>query len=99
MLNGENIIDVNQIDEKQAKKLAAGDLGRELSKFPLLFAKAAFFGQRPSPKKPTKIRNGTIALIDLGKGPIGITCQHVIEGYRKYRDNFEEVLDRKKQWN
>ncbi len=80
------------MDEEKAKKLAAGDFGRELNKFPLLFAKAAFFGQRPSPKKPTEIKNGTIALIDLGKGPMGITCQHVIEGYREDRNNFEEVI-------
>ena len=75
----------------EAKKKAAGPLGREMSKFPLLFAKPAFFGQRPSPKRETKIINGTITLINLGKGNLGITCQHVIEFYRKYREDHEEV--------
>ena len=32
-------------EEGEAKKLAAGPLGKVLSKYPLLFAKAAFFGQ------------------------------------------------------
>ncbi|OEU68870.1 MAG: hypothetical protein BA867_11190 [Desulfobacterales bacterium S5133MH16] len=32
-------------EEEEAKKLAAGPLGKVLSKYPLLFAKAAFFGQ------------------------------------------------------
>lgn len=79
-------------EEEKAKKLAAGPLGKELSSFPLLFAKPAFFGQRPSPKRTTEVRNGTIALIDLGKGPMGLTCQHVIKGYREYREKYEGVL-------
>jgi hypothetical protein len=78
--------------EKKAKEMAAGPLGNKLSTFPLLFAKPAFFGQRPSAKRPTEIRNGTIALIDLGNGPLGITCQHVIQGYREHREKFEEVI-------
>lgn len=82
----------NPITEEEAKKLAAGPLGKEFSKFPLLFAKAVFFGQRPSPKTATKIKNGTITLIDFGKGPIGLTCQHVIKGYREYKENYEDVL-------
>jgi len=82
----------DQAAEKKAKEMAAGPLGKELSTFPLLFAKPAFFGQRPSKKRPTEIRNGTIALIDLGNGPLGITCQHVIQGYREYRENHDDVL-------
>lgn len=82
----------NEAANKKLKELAAGPLGKELSKIPLLYANAAFFGQKPSPKRPTKIFNGTIALIDLGKGPMGITCHHVIQGYREYRKKYEDVL-------
>ena len=82
-------------DEKkieEAKKLAAGPLGEEMSKFPLLFAKAAFFGQRPSKSRPTEFNNGTISLVDLGKGVLGITCHHVIAEYRARRRSFDDVV-------
>lgn len=66
---------------EDAKQLAAGVLGEKLAKFPLLFAKAAFFGQRPSKKRPSEISNGSVSLVDLGDGPLAITCEHVIAGY------------------
>jgi hypothetical protein len=66
---------------KNAKQLTDGALGEKLAKFPLLFAKAAFFGQRPSKNRPSKISNGTVSLVDLGDGPLAITCEHVIAGY------------------
>lgn len=68
---------------EEAKRAVAGPLGEKLAKFPLLFAKTVFFGQRPSRANPTEIRNGTITLVDLGTGPCGITCQHVVESYRR----------------
>jgi hypothetical protein len=67
---------------EEAKKLAAGPLGDQQARFPLRFAKAVFFGELPSKDRPVCIRNGTITLVDLGSGPIGITCAHVIETYR-----------------
>ena len=80
-------MDVHDADKvAQAKKLAAGPLGEALSKFPLLFAKVAFFGDRPSRNWPAKINNGTITLVDLGNGPLGLTCHHVLKEYRKVRD-------------
>lgn len=65
-----------------AIKLAAGPLGDQLARFPLRFAKAVLFGELPSRGKPVRIRNGTITLVDLGDGPIGVTCAHVIDAYR-----------------
>lgn len=65
----------------EAKQLAAGVLGEKLAKFPLLFAKATFFGQRPSKCRPSEISNGTVSLVDLGEGPLAVTCEHVIAGY------------------
>lgn len=72
--------------DEEAKRIAAGPLGEELSKFPLLFSAAAFFGNRPSRNQPVEINNGTITLINLGNGPIGITCHHVIQEYRNRRN-------------
>jgi hypothetical protein len=63
-----------------------------MASFPLLFAKAAFFGQRPSRARPTQVRNGTITLADLGGGPIGITCHHVLADYRRLRKELPDVV-------
>ena len=72
---------------EDAKKLAAGPLGQEVSKFPLRFAKPLFFGDQPTKDKPSNVNNGTVTLVDFGKGPIGITCAHVLSDYRgKLRD-------------
>ncbi len=68
---------------KEAKRLAAGDLGKELSKFPMRFAKAALIGDRPARNLFTKINNATVTLVNLGNGPILITCYHVLDFYRK----------------
>jgi len=77
---------------EEAKRAVAGPLGEKMARFPLLFAKAAFFGQRPSRARPAEIRSGTITLADLGAGPIGITCQHVIAHYREQKKKFDDVL-------
>lgn len=76
----------------QAKKLAAGPLGEALSKFPLLFAKVAFFGERPSRHRPARMNNGTMTLVDLGSGPVGLTCHHVLKEYRIVRGATRGVI-------
>ena len=83
---------MDEAEVAKAKRLAAGPLGEKMAKFPLLFAKPVFFGQRPSRTHPSEIRNGTITLVDLGTGPLGITCQHVIASYRKERANLDRVI-------
>lgn len=73
---------MSELDEiVKAKQLAVGKLGEKLAKFPLLFAKSVVFGPRPSNSRPSQIRNGTVSLVDLGEGPLAITCEHVIAGY------------------
>jgi len=71
------------ISPEDAKKLAAGPLGQEMSKFPLRFAKMILFGDLPSPREPATINNGTASLVDLGNGPLAITCSHVIAAFRE----------------
>jgi hypothetical protein len=76
----------------KAKALAAGPLGEKMGKFPLLFAKAAFFGERPSRSREVEVNNGTVTLANLGNGPIAITCQHVIAGFREKRKEAQNVI-------
>jgi hypothetical protein len=76
----------------EAKRLAAGPLGEKISKFPLLFSKAAFLGERPAKHKSTQVSNGTVSLVDLGNGPIALTCFHVLKGYREMLEKYGEAL-------
>ena len=80
------------MNEHQAKERAAGVEGQRAAKFPLFFAKSAFFGPRPSKDKVAKINNGTVTLADLGAGPIAFTCQHVIECYRQRCDEEGAII-------
>ena len=82
----------NEEEEKKAKALAAGALGEKLAKFPLLFSKAAFFGRRPSAIRKSKVRNGTVTLVDLGEGPLALTCHHVIACFRRIRKCTNKVV-------
>jgi hypothetical protein len=72
---------------KRPKEAAAGPLGREMSKFPLRFATAAFFGDRPKKGRLQKVNNGTATLLNLNGRRIALTCSHVLKGYRKIHGN------------
>jgi hypothetical protein len=72
---------------KKAKEISAGPLGKEMAKFPLQFAKAAFFGDRPAKNKHQNINHGTITLLELQDRPIALTCSHVLDAYRKIHSN------------
>ncbi len=69
----------------EAKRLAAGPLGQEMATFPMLFAKPVFFGPHPSRNRQSEVSSATVTLVDLGHGPMAVTCQHVMAGYRKTR--------------
>ena len=59
-----------------------GPLGETMSKFPLRFAKAILFGDRPARYGRATVRNATASLLNLGRGPLAVTCHHVLEEYR-----------------
>src|SRR5208282_1937150 len=82
--------DSKQIEK--AKELAAGPLGVQLSRIPLLFAKAVILGARPSRKGNSRINTGTITFLDLGKKPIAITCAHVLSKYRRMLEENPNVI-------
>ncbi|HEX8696968.1 MAG TPA: hypothetical protein VF746_31410 [Longimicrobium sp.] len=66
---------------RKAKELAAGPLGDQLAKFPLRFATSAFIA--PSRRSlPFKSKNGTVTLLRLKGNPLGVTCSHVLDGFR-----------------
>lgn len=80
------------IEIESARKLAAGPLGQKLAEFPMLFAKAVFFGRRPKSCQPAEVSNGTVTLANLGGQPLAITCQHVIDGYRSQRNTSRDTM-------
>jgi hypothetical protein len=69
-----------------AKRLARGPLGEEMARFPLRFAAVLFFANRPKRGVALYARNGTLSLLELDHRHIGITCFHVLEKYRKKRE-------------
>ena len=77
---------------KEAKRIAAGPLGEQMGKFPLLFGKVVVIGQPPSMNFSSKVTNATVTLIDLGTGPLGLTCAHVLAGYREMRQQFDNAV-------
>jgi len=68
---------------EEAKRIAAGPLGKEMARFPMLFAKPIFLAIPPHKASGLKVNSGTISLVDLGHGPVGITCFHVMSYFKK----------------
>ena len=78
-----NNYDFDPVLVKKAKNIAAGPLGKEMSKFPLRFASSILFGPKPYATSCTSnSNNGTATLVDFGH-PMAITCFHVLDAYRK----------------
>lgn len=55
-----------------------------MAKFPLRFAKAILFGDGPIRHGRAKVRSATASLLDFGRGPLAVTCHHVIKEYRAH---------------
>ncbi len=89
-------MDYNNRDPKlveKAKQEAAGPLGKEMTKFPLLFATAVSFKDLTGVNSVHTVNNGTATLVDLGSGQMAITCSRVLEEYRKrLKDNNKFVF-------
>lgn len=66
----------------EAKKKAAGPLGKEMANFPLRFTAPVFFADIPPKDQQPIANNGTITLIKFGERLLGVTCFHVLEAYR-----------------
>ena len=72
--------------------MAAGPVGEALTRYPLYYAKAAFFGGRPPKTETTRVNNGTITFLQLENGVIGVTCAHVIQGFRQMQSDLGKAL-------
>jgi len=89
-------MDYNNLDSKlveKTKQEAAGPLGKEMTKFPLLFVTAVSFKDLTGVNSVHTVNNGTVTLVDLGSGQMAITCSHVLDEYRKrLKDNNKFVF-------
>lgn len=85
-------IKFDSVLEEKAKKLASGPLGKEMAKFPLKFASAIFFGQKPNTSLISNLNNGTATLVNFGRRPIAITCFHVLDAYRKRLNEDSQII-------
>jgi hypothetical protein len=66
------------------RDMVAGDLGKEMEKYPLRFASSAYFGAPPHPKKEFVVSSGSASLVRLKSQPYIVTCSHVLQGYRDW---------------
>jgi hypothetical protein len=55
----------------------------EISKYPVRFAAPVFFGESPHRSLAASLQNGTATLLKLEGRFLAITCQHVVEGFRR----------------
>lgn len=76
----------------QAKRIAAGPAGELLSKHPLFYSKAVFFGERPTRDRVTHVNNATVTLLRLQGGVFAVTCTHVLHEYQKVQMAEHEAL-------
>lgn len=77
---------------EEAKNMAAGPLGDQMSKFPLRFCCALYFGRPPAHDRPEQISNGTATLLRDRGVPYALTCFHVLEGYRARKANYPDTF-------
>jgi hypothetical protein len=72
--------------------MSSEDFGKEVGKFPPMFAKAVVFGEHPSRERASKLNNGTVSLLRLDCGPVAVTCYHVTDFYRERVNGGEKCL-------
>jgi hypothetical protein len=58
----------------------------EISKYPVKFATPVFFGESPYSSNSAFLRNGTATLLMLSGRYLGVTCHHVLDGYRQFKE-------------
>lgn len=81
------------LDRKNAAiALAKGPAGEILAKHSAHYAKGFIFGNKPKKGDEAKISNATTTLIHLTKRTVAVTCWHVIEGYRSFLAQNEDVV-------
>jgi hypothetical protein len=64
----------------------------QLSEYPVRFAQPVFFGESPLLSYSAKLHNGTVTLLRFQNLFVGVTCQHVLAGYREAQMAGEEIM-------
>ncbi len=57
----------------------------EISKYAVRFATPVFFGESPYSSYAASLSNGTASLLRLQNRFLGVTCHHVLDGYRRFK--------------
>ncbi|HEX8459717.1 MAG TPA: hypothetical protein VF656_20650 [Pyrinomonadaceae bacterium] len=65
---------------------------KELSRYPVRFARAVFLGQLPPFSDSLVMASATMTLIKFDDLFIGVTCQHVLAHYVKMREDHEDIV-------
>ena len=67
-------------------------LSDQLIKYPLQFCVPCFFSIRPSKLYCPLVKSGTISLIKFDQLKLGVTCYHVVQGFRELKGKFPDAL-------
>jgi hypothetical protein len=70
----------------RAKRIASGELGQQIVRFPLQFAEPVIIGSVPEDGKEPVLNNGTATLVQIGERQLAVTCAHVLAEFRRRRD-------------
>jgi len=76
---------------ERAKEIARGPLGKELSRYPVLFAASLAIIEEPTNLAKSILYNGTATLIKLRGKHIAITCDHVLQKYDQIIDSSKKA--------
>ena len=79
------------IKTKVVKDFIFNDLGKEVSKFPLMFAAPILMGEYPPYSSNSKINCGTATLLNINTCPFVITCNHVLKQYEDLISEKENI--------
>lgn len=66
-----------------AQREAGDPLSQAITSFAVRFAEAVTISGSAEPGKSVDLNSGTASLVNLGDGPIAVTCSHVLDSWRK----------------
>ncbi|MFL6214220.1 MAG: hypothetical protein ACJ74J_10065 [Blastocatellia bacterium] len=64
----------------------------ELSRYAVKFAQPVFFGESPASSYSASLQSGTMTLLKFEDLFIGVTCQHVLAGYREMHKTRPDII-------
>lgn len=64
----------------------------EISRYAVKFAQPVFFGESPASSYSADLQSGTMTLLKFDNLFIGVTCQHVLAGYREMHETGAGII-------